>query len=170
MRRHAPLRWPTTQPPQVRDDGIVHLVGTAGTRELPLRYAVPNVELAYASTAYGAQGETTRTAHLALSENTGAASAYVAMTRGREANTAHLVAEDLQDARQQWTLTFARNRTDLGPAHAARLAAQEAAKYEPYVEPHHLNNYDDPAPVSRRRPEPIPTFSRRPGAGPGIGF
>ena len=61
------------------------LVGTAGTRELPLRYAVNYVELAYASTAYGAQGETTRTAHLALGEHTGAASAYVAMTRGREA-------------------------------------------------------------------------------------
>jgi exodeoxyribonuclease V alpha subunit len=154
----------------VRDDGTVHLVGTAGTRELPLRYAVLNIELAYASTAYGAQGETTRTAHLALGEHTGAASAYVAMTRGREANTAHLVAEDLDDARQQWTLTFARNRTDLGPAHAARLAAEEAAKYEPYVEPRYLDNHDDPAPVSRRRPEPIPTFSRRPGAGPGIGF
>ena len=154
----------------VRNDGTMHLVGTAGTRELPLRYAVNYVELAYASTAYGAQGETTRTAHLALGEHTGAASAYVAMTRGREANTAHLIAEDLEDARQQWTLTFARNRTDLGPAHAARLAAQEAAKYEPYGEPHHLDNYDDPAPVSRRRPEPIPTFSRRPGAGPGIGF
>jgi len=78
--------------------------------------------------------------------------------------------EDLDDARQQWTLTFARNRTDLGPAHAARLVAEEAAKYEPYVEPRYLDNHDDPAPVSRRRPEPIPTFSRRPGAGPGIGF
>ena len=145
----------------VRDDGTMHLVGTAGKRELPLRYAVNYVELAYASTAYEAQGETTRTAHLALSEHTGAASAYVAMTRGRETNTAHLVAEDLDDARQRWTLSFARNRTDLGPAHAARLAAQEAAKYEPYVEPHHLDNYDDPAPVTCRRPEPIPTFSRR---------
>jgi len=154
----------------VRDDGGMHLVGTAGRRELPLRYAVQYVELAYASTAYGAQGETTRTAHLALSEHTGAASAYVAMTRGREANTAHLVAEDLKDARAQWTLVFARNRTDLGPAHAARLAAPEAAQYEPYGEPRHLDNYDDPAPVSRRRPEPIPTFSRPPGAGPGIGF
>ena len=154
----------------VRDDGTVHLVGTAGTRELPLRYAVHYVELAYASTIYGAQGDTTRTSHLALGEHTGAASAYVAMTRGRETNTAHLVAEDLDDARQQWTLTFARNRTDLGPAHAARLAAEEAAKYEPYVEPRYLDNHDDPAPVSRRRPEPIPTFSRRPGAGPGIGF
>jgi hypothetical protein len=154
----------------VRDDGTMHLVGTAGTRELPPRYALRHIELAYASTAYGAQGETTRTAHLALSEHTGAASAYVAMTRGREANTAHLVAEDLNVARQQWTLAFARNRTDLGPAHAARLAAQEAAKYMPYVEPHHLDSYDDPAPVSGRRPEPLPTFSRPPGAGPGIGF
>ena len=152
------------------DDGTMHLVGTAGTRELPLRYAVQYVELAYASTAYGAQGETTRTAHLALGEHTGAASAYVAMTRGHEANTAHLVAEDLDDARAQWTLAFARNRTDLGPAHAARPATQEAAKYEPYVEPHHLDNNDDPARVSRRRPEPIPNFSRRPGAGPGIGL
>ena len=92
------------------------------------------------------------------------------MTRGREANTAHLVAEDLEDARAQWTLAFARNRTDLGPAHAARLAAQEAAKHEPYVEPRHLDNYDDPVPVSGRRSEPIPTFSRPPGAGPSIGF
>ena len=154
----------------VRDDGTVHLVGTAGTRELPLRYAVPNIELAYASTAYGAQGETTRTAHLALGVHTGAASAYVAMTRGRETNIAHLVAEDLNDARQQWTLTFARNRTDLGPAHAARLAAEEAAKYEPYVDPRYLDKHHDSAPVSRRRPQPPPTLSRRPGAGPGIGF
>ena len=77
-------------------------------------------------------------------------------------NTAHLVAEDLDDARQQWTLTFARNRTDLGPAHAARLAAEEAAKYEPYVDPRYLDKHDHSVPVSRRRPEPIPTFSRRP--------
>jgi hypothetical protein len=40
-----------------------------GTRELPLRYAVLNIELAYASTAYRAQGETTRTAPW-LSANT----------------------------------------------------------------------------------------------------
>jgi DNA transposition AAA+ family ATPase len=154
----------------VRDDGTMHLVGTAGTRKLPPRYAVQYVELAYASTAYAAQGETTRAAHLALGEHTGAASAYVAMTRGREANTAHLIAEDLEDARQQWTLTFARNRTDLGPAHAARLAAEEAAKYAPYGEPHHLDNYDYPARVSRRRPEPPPALYPPPGAGLGIGL
>jgi len=101
----------------------------------PPGYARQDVELAYASTVYGAQGSTTQNAHLALSENTGAASAYVAMTRGRESNTVHLVAENLDDARQQWVLTFARNRADLGPAHAAKLATEEASKYQPYVAP-----------------------------------
>ena len=116
------------------------------------------------------RGETTRAAHLALGEHTGAASAYVAMTRGREANTAHLVAEDINDARQQWILTFARNRTDLGPAHAARLAAEEVAKYEPYDHTRHLDKHDHSVPLSRRHPEPPPSYSRRPGTGPGIGF
>lgn len=67
----------------------------------PANYAVKSVAPAYASTIYGAQGDTTRTSHLVLGEHTGAASAYVAMTRGQEANTAHLVAEDFDDARQQ---------------------------------------------------------------------
>ena len=51
------------------------------------------------------------------------------MTRGRERNTVHLVADDIDDARQQWVTAFARDRADLGPAHAARQAAREAAAY-----------------------------------------
>jgi hypothetical protein len=154
----------------LRDNGTMHLVGVAGTREVPYWYAVQDIELAYASTVYGAQGETTRAAHLVLGEHTGAASAYVAMTRGREANTAHVVAEDLDDARQQWILTFARNRTDLGPAHAARLAAEEAAKYEPYNHSRQPDRRKDPTPVSRRHREPPPSYSRPSRGGPGIGF
>ncbi|SNR59229.1 hypothetical protein SAMN06272737_11471 [Blastococcus mobilis] len=57
------------------------------------------------------------------------------MTRGRTANTAHLVAPDLAEARRQWMAVFARHRADLGPAHAAELAAElaadEAARYAP---------------------------------------
>ncbi|WP_422678028.1 hypothetical protein [Blastococcus brunescens] len=68
-------------------------------------------------------------AHLVVGEDTGAAAAYVGMTRGREANTAHLVAADPAEAREQWLAVFARDRADLGPAHAARLAAAEAARY-----------------------------------------
>ena len=105
-----------------------------------------------------------------LGEHTGAASAYVAMTRGREANIAHLVAENLDDARQQWVLIFGRDRADLGPAHAGRLAAEEAAKYEPYIDPQRLAERDRSARGTRRRPEPVPTMSRRPGSGPSIGF
>jgi hypothetical protein len=68
-------------------------------------------------------------AHLVVGEDTGAAAAYVGMTRGRTANTAHLVATDPAQAREQWLAVFARDRADLGPAHAARLAAAEAARY-----------------------------------------
>ena len=46
-------------------------------------------------TAHGVQGDTVTAAHVVVGEHTGAASAYVGMTRGRSANTAHLVAADL---------------------------------------------------------------------------
>jgi truncated hemoglobin YjbI len=75
------------------------------------------------------QGETVTTAHVVVGEHTGAASAYVGMTRGRETNTAHLVAADINQAREQWLAVFARDRADLGPAHAAEQAAAEAARY-----------------------------------------
>src|SRR3954453_9382961 len=88
-----------------------------------------HMELAYASTAHGVQGDTVTSAHVVLGEHTGAASAYVGMTRGRTANTAHLVAADLSEARDQWMAVFGRDRADLGPGHAAELAAAEAAHY-----------------------------------------
>ncbi len=102
-----------------------------GTRVLPADYVTEHVELAYASTAYGVQGDTVTTAHLVVGEHTGASSAYVGMTRGRTTNTAHLVATDADEAREQWLAVFARDRADLGPAHAAQLAAAEAARYAP---------------------------------------
>ena len=53
------------------------------------------------------------------------------MTRGREANTAHLVAENLDDARRQWVDVFGRDRADLGPAHARRQAVDAIDRYGP---------------------------------------
>ena len=112
-------------------DGSLQVDGRRGPRLLPASYVRADVELAYASTVYGAQGETVDTAHLLVGEQTGAAAAYVAMTRGRHANTAHLVADSVQDARRQWIEVFARDRADLGPAHAARLAADDIDRYGP---------------------------------------
>ncbi len=110
-------------------DGTVTVTGRDGERILPADYARKHVELAYATTVYGAQGETSSIAHLVIGEHTGAAAAYVGMTRGREHNTAHLIAETMVEARQQWLDVFSRDRADLGPAHAARLAADEADRY-----------------------------------------
>ena len=64
-----------------------------------------------------------------LGEHTGAASVYVGTTRGRRTKTAHLIAANLTESRDQWIAVFARDRADLGPAHAAELAAREAARY-----------------------------------------
>jgi thymidine kinase len=100
-----------------------------GQRELPADYVRGHVELGYAVTGYGAQGDTATEAHLVLTETTTAAAGYVAMTRGREANTAHLVAADLDDAREQWIAAFGRDRADLGPAAAGQAAAHAAAGY-----------------------------------------
>src|SRR3954449_6948397 len=100
----------------------------ARVRQLPAEYVAEHVQLAYATTAHGAQGDTVPTAHLVIGEHTGAATAYVGMTRGRSANTAHLIASDLGQAREQWIAAFGRDRADLGPGHAAALAA---ARYAP---------------------------------------
>ena len=108
---------------------------------MPAEYAKQYVELAYATTVHGAQGDTVDRAHVALSDTTGAAAAYVAMTRGRESNTAHLVAESVDEARQQWIDTFSRDRADLGPAHARRQAIEAIDRY---------------GPNARRRSTPLP--------------
>jgi exodeoxyribonuclease V alpha subunit len=112
--------------------GGVHVGVTpaaTGERVLPAEYVSAHVELGYASTAHGVQGDTVPAAHLVVGEHTGAASAYVGMTRGRTGNTAHLIAGDLAEAREQWIAVFARDRADLGPAQAADRAAAEAARY-----------------------------------------
>ena len=113
------------------DTGALTVSGDSGKRVLPPGYVRQHVELAYATTAYGAQGSTVRVSHVLIGEHTGAASAYVGMTRGRERNVAHLVAESVEDARTQWVEAFGRDRADLGPAHAREAAAEAVDRYGP---------------------------------------
>ena len=109
----------------IGDDGSLLVTGRAGQRALPAEYVREHVELAFATTAYGAQGETVDTHTSLVGEATGAASAYVGMTRGRHSNIAHLVADSVDDARSQWVEVFGRDRADLGPRHAAQRAAED---------------------------------------------
>jgi conjugative relaxase-like TrwC/TraI family protein len=143
----------------VGDDGSLLVTGRAGRRTLPAAYVNDHVELAFTTTAYGAQGETVDSAHLALGEATGAASAYVGMTRGRHRNVAHFVAESIDDARSQWVDVFNRDRADLGPRHAAERAADDIDRYGPNAQPPAVGLQaavlrDGPR---RRPPQPIPT-------------
>ncbi len=113
----------------VGEDGSLLLRGQGRDREVPADYATRFVELAYATTLHGAQGETVDSAHVLINEHTGAAAAYVAMTRGRGSNTAHIVAESVDDAKQQWIEVFRRDRADLGPAHARSQAVEAIEVY-----------------------------------------
>ena len=119
----------------VGSDGSLLVVGRAGQRELPAEYVDEHVELAYATTVYGAQGDTVDRAHFVVGETTGAAAAYVGMTRGRHDNVAHVVADSLEDARRQWVEVFGRDRADLGPGHAAEAAAEDIERYGPQAPP-----------------------------------
>ncbi|WP_182525119.1 MobF family relaxase [Nocardioides dongkuii] len=149
----------------VGDDGSLLVTGRAGRRTLPAAYVTDHVELAFTTTAYGAQGETVDSAHLAIGETTGAASAYVGMTRGRHRNTAHLVAESTDDARSQWVDVFNRDRADLGPRNAAARAEEDIDRYGPNPQPS-LAGIQAAAlrDASRRQPPPptpaFPTGSR----------
>jgi exodeoxyribonuclease V alpha subunit len=148
------------------EDGGLNVSGRNGDRRLPPSYVREHVELAYATTVHGAQGETVEDAHLLLGETTGAAAAYVGMTRGRHRNTAHVVAETVEEARAQWVQTFNRDRADLGPHHAAEAAAEAIDRYGPKA-PERSGALQAAAlsqPARRPRHHPIPG-SRPPSPG-----
>ena len=81
---------------------------------LPSSYVSEHVHLGYAATAYGVQGVTTTTAHTLLSEALDASGVYVGMTRARDSNVLHIVAEDLDNAREQFVDALQLDRADRG--------------------------------------------------------
>ncbi len=158
------------------NDGSLTLSGRRGHRTLPASYAREHVELAYATTIHGAQGETVEAAHVLIGEATGAAAAYVGMTRGRHSNTAHLVADTLEDGRARWVEVFNRDRADLGPAHAADRATEDIDRYGPQAPADSTavamqRAALQEAPRCRQEPErPRPPATTRRPSSPGIGI
>lgn len=114
----------------VESDGSVYAreVGSGWknprTVELPSEYVGEHAHLSYAATAYGVQGATVDTSHTVLSEATSAAGVYVGMTRGRQTNRLHVVAEDMADARAQFVDAMERDPADRGLDHATQQAAE----------------------------------------------
>ena len=82
-------------------DGALRVRGAdGGIAHLPRSYVDQHLTLAYASTVYAAQGRTVDTCHALLDEAAAREAAYVALSRGREANYAYLVAAREPDAHQ----------------------------------------------------------------------
>jgi ATP-dependent exoDNAse (exonuclease V) alpha subunit len=65
-----------------------------GPFRVPRSYLADYAELAYAGNVHVAQGRTVDTAHLLITDTLSQQVLYVGMTRGRQANTAHVVTGD----------------------------------------------------------------------------
>lgn len=113
----------------VVDDGVVWATErAAGHRprsvRLPAEYVAEHTRLAYAATAHGVQGITVAESHTVVGDVMGAAALYVGTTRGRDFNRLHLVAADVDDARDRFVLTTVRDRADRGLANATATARE----------------------------------------------
>ncbi|MDN5749687.1 MAG: AAA family ATPase, partial [Pseudonocardia sp.] len=101
--RRGPINRETYLVTDVRDDGTLEVRAHAGPDVvgpdgepigqrlvLPASYVAEHLALAYASTVHAAQGRTTDTSHAVITGRTSHPALYVAMSRGRDANTAHV--------------------------------------------------------------------------------
>ncbi|MDQ4118709.1 MAG: AAA family ATPase, partial [Actinomycetota bacterium] len=101
----AVLNRQTFRVTAVREDGgltVERATGPAAgqTLQLPARYVAEHVTLAYASTVHAAQGRTVDTTHAVVGTGMDANAVYVAMTRGRDHNTAWTVTRRLAEDTQ----------------------------------------------------------------------
>lgn len=92
------------------------------TVTLSADYVAEHTHLSYASTAYGVKGTTVQESHTLLGGALSAAGVYVGMTRGRAMNQLHIVAADLDEARDQFTAALDRDPADRGLTEASRAA------------------------------------------------
>lgn len=97
------------------------------TVRLPAEYVAEHTHLAYASTANGVHGATVPASHTILSDTLDASDVYVGMTRGQETNRLHVVAADLDDAREQFAAALERDRADRGPVAATQATREVVA-------------------------------------------
>ena len=98
--RRGPINRETYRVGAVRADGgleVAPVIGRGPDGEvlgdrmvLPVGYVGEHVALGYASTVHAAQGVTVDTTHSVITARTGPGALYVGMSRGRDANTAHV--------------------------------------------------------------------------------
>ncbi|MFG1820712.1 MobF family relaxase [Kribbella sp. NPDC049174] len=89
------------------------------TLELPASYVREQVALGYATTVHSSQGLTVDTVHSVTTQNTSLYALYVAMTRGRVANTTHVVTQAIAASAEIGETKSAAKRSPLAVLGAA---------------------------------------------------
>jgi conjugative relaxase-like TrwC/TraI family protein len=99
--RRGPINRELYRVVETLDDGSLLVApadGEASARiTLPGWYVREHVALGYATTVHSAQGLTVDTSHAVITNRTGLGAFYVALSRGRDANTAHVVTRAVPD-------------------------------------------------------------------------
>lgn len=94
------------------------------TRHLPAEYIREHAHLSYAATAYGVQGITAPASHTILNDGIGGAAVYVGMTRGKDENALHIIADSTEEAQALFIEAIERDRADRGFTDATERAAE----------------------------------------------
>ena len=140
---------------------------TEATGRLPADYVADHVELGWAVTGYGNQGNTTDHAIAVIEPSSTRAGTYVAMTRGRHRNIALVVdPTGLADPEEVLAQTIARPAGTL----TAHATLDQLGGQQPQPEPEPVPSTLDPrAERIRQRLDQIQSRPR-PGPGRGIGL
>jgi conjugative relaxase-like TrwC/TraI family protein len=130
--RRGPVNRELLRVTGLREDGGLCTTSVDGSEAmtLPSSYVAENLALGYATTAHAAQGRTVDTAHVVAGSTTSAAALYVGLSRGRHANTAHVVTEGPDGAvRRNPSATLALTLEGAQPQRSA-LAEAAASRIE----------------------------------------
>ncbi len=111
------------------DDGSLTVKHTRSgkTVDLPADYVRDAVELGYATTITRAQGMTVDTGHVLVDDTLSRAQLYVAMTRGRHVNAAHVVVDVDQEHQHQ---VAAQNATEVLATVMGRVNPDEVSAHQ----------------------------------------
>ncbi|MGO4593129.1 AAA family ATPase [Leifsonia sp. 2TAF2] len=131
----------------IGDDHVILAASTDTTdlRNVSLAYAEEHIHLAYATTVYGVQGETTDTA--LVGPGVDAAGLYVGLTRGKQHNAAVLVASTADSAKSQLVELMQRSALEETMA-KSRAAAQAELRRAARTPAAQIVTSPDPQPSS----------------------
>ncbi|WP_433504824.1 MobF family relaxase [Pseudonocardia halophobica] len=132
----APINRETYRITDVLDNGSLRVATPSGAvLTLPSEYVRADLALGYACTVHAAQGRTVDTAHAVIGPGSDLAATYVALTRGRDRNTAYAITTHRPDDSPIGDITTVQPRT--GRAVLADICDQDLRNLSALAEHEH---------------------------------